>query len=98
MGFCIERNRLWQAEYWLSALRDHVLELACLARGFETSYGRGFDRLPEEVTRPLEGALVGALDAEALLAALRVAVDALLREGAAVRGADRVAARLRELF
>jgi|SRR5579862_1825495 len=96
--FCIERARLWQAEYWLSALRDHVLELACLARGLETSYGRGFDRLPAEVTTELEGALVASLDAKALLGALGVAVDGLLREGAGLPAADRVAARLRELF
>lgn len=95
---CIERSRLWQAEYWLSALRDHVLELACLARGLETSYGRGFDGLPAEATAPLEGALVGSLEPGVLLGALGVAVDGLVREGAGVGAADRVAARLRELF
>jgi hypothetical protein len=96
--FCIERSRLWQAEYWLSALRDHVLELACLTRGLEVSYGRGFDRLPGEVTTPLEDALVASLDPEQLLAALAVAAAALIREGAALPGAHRVDARLRELF
>ncbi|MGH3103349.1 MAG: hypothetical protein ACRDN6_04555 [Gaiellaceae bacterium] len=47
--FCIERGRCWQAEYWISALRDHALALACRRRGLEGQYGRGFDKLPAEV-------------------------------------------------
>ena len=27
----IERGRSWQAEYWISALRDHALALACVS-------------------------------------------------------------------
>jgi len=30
---CIERDRPWQAEYWISGLRDHALTLACLRLG-----------------------------------------------------------------
>jgi hypothetical protein len=26
----IERHKLWQAEYWISAIRDHTLALVCL--------------------------------------------------------------------
>ena len=31
---CIERGRWWQAEYWISVLRDHVITLACLRMGY----------------------------------------------------------------
>ena len=68
--FCVERGRLWQAEVWISALRDHALELACLQRGLPVSYGRGFDALPPELLD--EGALVRSLDRDELLRALRV--------------------------
>ena len=28
---CIERGKVWQAEYWISAVRDYTITLACLA-------------------------------------------------------------------
>ncbi len=56
--FCIERGRYWQAEYWISGTRDHVLSLACRRRGLPASHGRGFDDLPPEVTAGFQGALV----------------------------------------
>jgi hypothetical protein len=27
---CLERERYWQAEYWISGVRDYALSLACL--------------------------------------------------------------------
>jgi hypothetical protein len=47
--FSIERGRLWQAEYWVSGVRDHALSLACRRRGLPAYHGRGFDLLPEKV-------------------------------------------------
>jgi hypothetical protein len=76
----IARGKLWQAEYMVSAMRDQVLALACLRHGLPARDGRGFDRLPAEVTRPLEGALVPRLEQGVLVRAFRVAVDALVRE------------------
>jgi len=77
---CIARGRLWQGEYMISGVRDHVLSLACLRHGLPALQGRGMDRLPVELTAPLEGALVQRLDANELRRALRVAVSALLAE------------------
>jgi hypothetical protein len=57
----IRRGKPWQAEYMVSALRDHVLALACVQRGLPASEGRGIDLLPAEVTVPLEAALVSGL-------------------------------------
>jgi hypothetical protein len=78
---CIERGRLWQAEFWISALRDHALELACLRRGLSPFYGRGFDELPLDVRSEFESALVNRLAPDELLRALAVATQGLLREG-----------------
>ena len=77
---CIERGRHWQAEYWISALRDEALTLASLRRGLETSYGRGFDQLPAETLAQAEGALARSLEREELLRALLAAVELLLHE------------------
>src|SRR5262249_10808277 len=30
---CIERGRCWQAEYWISSLRNNAMSLACRRRG-----------------------------------------------------------------
>jgi hypothetical protein len=95
---CLERGRLWQAEYWISALRDHTLTLACLRRGLEASYGRGFDGLPAEVRDPLAASLVGELTADGLRRALAVATTGLLREAGNLSEVERVRPMLAEIF
>jgi len=76
----IERGRFWQAEYMISAVRDHALALACLRHDLPTDYAKGADRLPPAVTRRLTGALVGTLRPDALRRAFRPALTGLLRE------------------
>src|SRR5690348_8366254 len=39
----IERHKLWQAEYWISEIREHVLALACLRLGENARERRGVD-------------------------------------------------------
>lgn len=95
---CIERGRYWQAEYWISALRDYALSLACRRRDLPARYGRGFDDLPAEVLDAFSDALVRSLEREELLRALAGAVAGLLRESAEVRDvAAKVELQLREL-
>ena len=96
--FCIERGRFWQAEYWISGLRDHALALACRSRNLPARDGRGFDELPGEVSSRFRGALVSTLDRDHLLSGLALAIDGLLQESSGVvdRAAD-VESRLREL-
>ena len=77
---CIERHKPWQAEYWISALRDHILALACLRYGESAFYGRGIDRLPADVTQSLADALVRSLDEAELRRALAVATRHLIGE------------------
>lgn len=91
---CIERGKVWQAEYWISAIRDEALALACLRFGRPTDYAKGADTLPPELTAPWEGALVRALMPSELRRALGVAIAALLDE---LREADAaLTARLEE--
>lgn len=94
----IERGRLWQSEYWVSAVRDHALTLACLRLGLPPEYGRGFDRLPESIRGAAEKALVRSIEAEELKRALRAAVQALLSESNGVHeDATRIEEMLQEL-
>jgi hypothetical protein len=96
---CIERGRLWQAEHYVGAVRDHALSLACLREGLPAVQARGYDDLPAEALARLQDAHVGELEPQALRAALGAAAAALLHEGAEARlpHADTVAERLAEL-
>jgi hypothetical protein len=96
---CIERGRVWQAEHYIGAVRDHALSLACLRRGLPAVQARGYDDLPAEILARLDGTHVGSLDPERLRSALSEAVRALLTEGseAAVPSAEAAAKRLGEL-
>lgn len=95
----IARGRVWQAEYMISGVRDHTLALACLRHRLPAVQGRGMDRLPDEITAPLAGALVRTLERGELRRAFGVACERLLAEVAAVDAglADRLAGPLREL-
>jgi hypothetical protein len=96
--FCIERGRLWQAQYWISELRDYGLALACLRRGLETKEGRGYRGLPADVLAGFEDTLVRSIDRDELLRALAGSVDALLREAdQAPELAGKIEAQLRGL-
>ena len=83
--FCIERGRYWQAEYWISGVRDYALSLACRARSLPAREGRGFDDLPADVREAFAAALVTSLEPAELLRALRCAIEALLEEAGDVR-------------
>jgi hypothetical protein len=76
----IERSKPWRAEYWISALRDHTLTLACLRLGEEPAEARGVDRLPAVVTEPLAEALVRSLDNKELRRALTAATTSFITE------------------
>ena len=76
----IERDKPWQAGYWISAVRDQVLSLAAGRNRLPTIYAKGADRLPKSVTAPLANALVRSLDKNGLSAALQAATQAALTE------------------
>jgi len=80
-GVCIERTRYWQAEYWISGVRDQALTMACARLGLPAHYGRGFDSLPDAIRTAAGSALVHSPDRVSLLQALKHATNLLLSEG-----------------
>jgi hypothetical protein len=96
---CIERRRVWQAEHYVGAVRDHALSLACLRQGLAAVQARGYDDLPAETLARFADTHIAAVEAEALRAALAASVSVLLQEGgdADLVGAKVVAERLAEL-
>ncbi|MEV0613303.1 aminoglycoside 6-adenylyltransferase [Nonomuraea sp. NPDC050404] len=93
---CIERDRRWQAEHWIGALRTHIVTLACLRLGLPTAHAKGAHLLPEELTTPLEPTLVRSLDGTELRRALGATVTVLLDE--LERTDPGLAARLAPMF
>ena len=96
--FCIERGRHWQAEYWIGAVRDYALSLACRSRHLPAREGRGFDDLPADVLSAFEDSFVHSLERAELLRALGIVVAGLVREAGEVQDvAAKVEPQLREL-
>jgi hypothetical protein len=96
--FCIERERYWQAEYWISSARDYILNMACLRRGLPANHARGSDALPADVLNAFIPSFVKSLERDELLHALRCVIDGLFREADEVQElAAKVELRLREL-
>jgi hypothetical protein len=96
---CIERRRVWQAEHYVGAVRDHALALACLRNELPAALARRYDDLPAETLARFEETHIGTLEPDTLRAALAGSVSALMREGADadLPTADVVADRLAEL-
>jgi hypothetical protein len=96
---CIGRRRLWQAEHYVGAVRDHALSLACLRHGLPAVQARSYDDLPAETLARFEDAHVGSVEPATLRAALAVSVLTLILESveAHLPHADVVAERLAEL-
>ena len=95
---CIERRRVWQAEHYVAAVRDHALSLACLREGLTAVQARGYDELAAETLARFADTHVVDVEPETLRAALAASVSALLREGqdADLATAKAVAERLTE--
>ena len=96
---CIERGRVWQAEHYVGAVRDHALALACLRHGLPAVQARSYDDLSAGTIARFADAHVGAVEPAALRAALAASVLALMQEGTDARlpHAHVVAERLAEL-
>ena len=77
---CIERGKPWQAEYWISEVRNHTLALSCIRLGESAVHGRGADKLPAAITKPFADTLVRSLDESELRRALAVATMCLIAE------------------
>jgi hypothetical protein len=72
---CIERGRWWQAEHWISAMREHTIGMACARLDYPVAYAKGAHLLPDDLTAPLEATLVRSLTEPELRRALAAAVD-----------------------
>lgn len=83
--FCIERRRCWQAEYWISGVRDYALGLAVVTAIFRHVKGGVLMTLPSSVKDASLDALIVSLKPDELLRALSCAIELPLGEADEVR-------------
>lgn len=76
----LHRGRLWQAEFWISALRDHIITMKCVHHGLQSAHGRGADQLPQSELEELETTLIKALDASQMRVSLNRTAQLLISE------------------
>ena len=76
----LARGRVWQAEFMISSIRNHVISLACIRHDLPPSQGRGVDRLPLDLQESLIRALPQGLSDAALASVFSNAADLLLSE------------------
>ena len=93
---CVERARWWQAEHWISALREHVITLACLRLGHPAAHAKGAHLLPDGLSTALETTLVRSLTAAELHRALSATVGVVTAE--VERSRPELATRLVPMF
>ena len=75
--FCVERSKLWQAEFWISEARNYALKLACMSRGLNTDYGRGFDDLPDDILDLFKNSFVTQPNRKEVLRVINCIIDTL---------------------
>jgi hypothetical protein len=76
----IARQKLWQAEYMISAMRDEILALACLREGLPVQHARGVDQLPADLTAPLEECLIPSLTRSEIKRAFAICTRVFVEE------------------
>jgi hypothetical protein len=76
----LARARILQAEYMLSGMRNHVLELACLRCGVVAQQGRGLDDLPAAERDNAVACVPCSLDPAELKRAFQNTTRSLLKE------------------
>jgi hypothetical protein len=76
----LARGRTWQADQLVNALRDRIVQLACLRAGLRTSDGRGVDRLDPAWLQRLAGGRADQLSGRELARAFDTLLDLLQEE------------------
>ena len=76
----LARGRILQAEYMLSGMRNHVLELACLRCRVIVQQGRGLDDLPEPERVNAAACVPHSLESTELKRAFQHTMRSLLKE------------------
>lgn len=76
----LERGRLWQAEYFVSGMRNELISMYCRRYGLPEREGRGVDQLPAIEKERMAAMLVPSIDATELRRAFQAVAKGILDE------------------
>lgn len=62
----LRRGRIWQAEFFVSGMRDYLISLYCRRFGLPEKQGRGVDMLPNNELKKLESTWVKPINSSEL--------------------------------
>jgi predicted nucleotidyltransferase len=74
------RSKPWQAEYWISALRDHIISMKCIRLGLPSVYAKGADSISNQEIRGMESTFIKSLDLSELTVTLIAITQFLISE------------------
>lgn len=76
----LRRGKLWQAEFFISGMRNYLISLYCRRFGLPEKQGRGVDQLPPEQLKKLEATLVKSMEISSLKQAFSETIRLCLEE------------------
>lgn len=76
----LERRKLWQAEYFISGMRDYLISMICRRHGLPEKQGRGVDRLPQLEMQKLSSTVIRSIDIKELRRAFAEVLHLSLQE------------------
>jgi|WetSurSiteA1Bulk_404760.scaffolds.fasta_scaffold11372_5 hypothetical protein len=76
----IKRLNLWQAEYWLSSLRNYIISMKCMRLGLPSAHARGADRINNFDKKVLESTLIQTLELKELYKVLMILANEYIKE------------------
>jgi hypothetical protein len=76
----INRFKLWQAEYWLSSLRNYVISMKCIRLGLPSAHARGADRINNLDMKVFESTLIQILESKELKRVLMIMTNEFIKE------------------
>lgn len=82
----LKRGKVWQAEHFLSGMRNYLISLLCRRYKLPEKEGRGVDQLPPEELRKLEATLADSLDPSELRRAFTALTGFYLEEVGRIDG------------
>lgn len=75
-----EREKYWQAEYYLSKCRENIMILKCLKENLNSFDGRSFDELPPRFLQQIQNTLIDEPTKQNLENGLKSTIQILIEE------------------
>lgn len=76
----IEREKFWQAHYYLEKFKENIMTLKCLSENLNPFDGRDYDKLSDSFLIQIQSSLIGSLSRHNLNKSLKILTIILINE------------------